>query len=520
MSDNGISVDNSKFEDVSRFPIPNSQKDLLSFLGLLNYFRDFIPGFASISKPLDELRNDNDLVKHWNVRHTEAFVSLKNKLFSAPILSFPDFNKPFYVACDASTFAIGAMLFQCKNSETSPLVPKNQKYIKFISSALRKAELNYSTSKRELLAIVYALSKFENNLLGEHFVIFTDHKPLTFLFSQTKLSSIHLSWADILLKFSYEIAFCPGNINTIPDFLSRLLPDSRKHVCALPTSNIEGQAAEFNNIALKLGKSVPSIDGRAEILSRLHSLSHDSADNLYKRVWNEGLVWPSLRVDCNNLVGSCEACMKCSISKQGFHPQTSLKASLPMDHVVIDLVGPLPPSENHRYVLVCIDVFTRFIFLKGLIEKTAKNTAYALFDIFCLFGLPKVVSSDNGPEFSNQVVGNLLEICDSKQRFSSPYHPQANGIVERAVRATLESLRRLVLGFTANWKSMLPLAQLQLNQRISSVNKSTAFSLMFSRGLIKLADYSHITLDEMDMEEWKKQLHLVSHTIFPAISES
>lgn len=67
---------------------------------------------------------------------------------------------------------------------------------------------------------------------------------------------------------------------------------------------------------------------------------------------------------------------------------------------------------------------------------------------------------------------------------------------------------------------MLLLAQLQFNQRISSVNKSTAFSHMFSRGLIKLVDYSHNTLDEMDMEEWKKQLHLVSHTIFPAISES
>ena len=518
ISSSGISVDPIKVEEVKHWPKPSSARDVQSFLGLMNYFRDFIPSYAYLAKPLDELRNSTNVIESWTMIHQASYENLKMALYNAPMLNLPVYTKPFYLATDASAFAIGAVLFQLKSETSSPFEPSNQNIVKFSSRSMHKAETRYSASKREMLAIIFALKKFENYILGQNFCIITDHKPLTYLLSQEHLSALQLTWADTLFKFSFSIIYCPGEDNILPDMLSRLLPDSQQAPVVASIHQVPNEE-NYEAIAMRYGKSVPCPPERISILADCHTLAHCSVDELYKAVWRKGYIWPNLRKDCEQYVGSCSACLRTTICKQGYHPQTSLLASLPMDHVAIDLVGPLPECTNYVYILVCIDVFTRFIFLRPLKDKSAHSVSAALLEVFSLFGPPKILQSDNGTEFANQVIEALLTSLNTEMRFTTPYHPQGNGIAERAVRATLDMARKCLNGLTADWSTMLPLIQLRLNSRVSAVHGSTPFSLMFARSINPLKNYEDLVAEDFNLSEWSANLSLVQDLIYPAISE-
>src|SRR3990167_470739 len=126
---------------------------------------------------------------------------------------------------------------------------------------------------------------------------------------------------------------------------------------------------------------------------------------------------------------------KIQYPKKGFHPLKSIEAELPMDHIGIDLAGPLPTTEDgYNYVLVVIDVCTKFTFLRALKSKLATEIAQSLFELFCDVGFPKIIQSDNGREFVNEIMDELCSQGGVDLRLISPYHPRANGITERAVQ--------------------------------------------------------------------------------------
>lgn len=230
--------------------------------------------------------------------------------------------------------------------------------------------------------------------------------------SQKHLSNLQLTWADLLLKFSFTIFYCPEKINNLPDHLSRLFPNTpiisnvTTSINSSQNSSTEPLAFEisaedpndsinsYTALALKYEKAVPRLDERKRILEECHILSHASSDELYKEIWRKGYVWPSLRMKCDNFVSSCIDCMRNTIVKRGVYPQVSLAACLPMDHLVIDLLGPLPPHHEHIYVMVCIDVFTRFNFLKPLKGSTTLSVSTSILDIIYVFGQSKILQCD------------------------------------------------------------------------------------------------------------------------------
>eukprot|EP00733_Pompholyxophrys_punicea_P000268 Pompholyxophrys_punicea_v1_NODE_58_length_4147_cov_5.424487.p2 type:complete len:226 gc:universal NODE_58_length_4147_cov_5.424487:112-789(+) len=162
-----------------------------------------------------------------------------------------------------------------------------------------------------------------------------------------------------------------------------------------------------------------------------------------------------------------------------------------MDHLAMDLIGPMPTTpDGYNYVLVLVDVFSRFVFLRALVDKSAASVALALLLIIADFGPPKIIQSDNGTEFVNDVVKGMLALLRVDQRCTSPYHPRANGLAERFVQTVTKTLLKLPQGEIVAWKELLPATQLMLNAKISVLHGATPFSAMFTRSLTAFEDFT------------------------------
>ncbi|KAL4280312.1 hypothetical protein GQ457_03G017100 [Hibiscus cannabinus] len=208
VSAQGIHVDDEKVKAIREWPIPTSISEVRSFHGLASFYRRFVKDFSTIAAPLTEIIKKS-VGFTWGVAQDEAFLALKDKLCSAPILRLPDFTNTFELECDASGIGIGAVLLQEKRS------------IAYFSEKLKGAQLNYSTYDKELLALVRSLEVWQHYLLPKDFVIHTDHESLKWLNGQGKLSKCHARWVEFIETFPYVIKYKQGKDNIVADALSR-----------------------------------------------------------------------------------------------------------------------------------------------------------------------------------------------------------------------------------------------------------------------------------------------------------
>ena len=188
---------------------PTSPKDLQSFLGLVNYFSDYIPFYSTLCAPLNRIRNDKkkDWSKPWEGNLLESFSKLKQALDSCMQLSYPDFSKPFFLATDGCKTGIGGVLYQIDSNNT-------KRYITFMSRSLSKSEQNYCITKIELLGIIYCLRRCQYYLYGRKFHLITDHKALTYIWTQKHLNAMLTRWYEELITYDFEPEHCPGLICT------------------------------------------------------------------------------------------------------------------------------------------------------------------------------------------------------------------------------------------------------------------------------------------------------------------
>ncbi|MBE2321387.1 hypothetical protein DVA67_036070, partial [Solirubrobacter sp. CPCC 204708] len=171
----GIEVDKAKVELLSNLPTPKCVKDIRSFLGHAGFYRRFIKDFSAISRSLCNLLA-KDVVFEWSEACEEAFKKLKSMLVSPPIMRPPVWDLPFEIMCDASDYAVGAVLGQ--REDKKPFV------IYYASKTLDSAQSNYTTTEKEFLAVVFALDKFRSYIVGSPIIIFTDHAALKYLLSK------------------------------------------------------------------------------------------------------------------------------------------------------------------------------------------------------------------------------------------------------------------------------------------------------------------------------------------------
>jgi len=199
---------------VEQAPAPTTKKQLRSFLGLIGYYRSFVPNFAAIAVPLTDLtRKGSPNLLEWTETHERAFETLKRHVINPPVLRLPDVNKTFILQTDASCEGIGAILLQEEGNIKHPVA--------FASKKLLPRERNYSTIEREALAIVWGIQKFENYLYGQHFYLETDHHPLQYLAKAQFTNSRLMRWALALQPYRFTVHAIKGSDNHGADFLSR-----------------------------------------------------------------------------------------------------------------------------------------------------------------------------------------------------------------------------------------------------------------------------------------------------------
>jgi hypothetical protein len=214
LGEQGVKPTTDMIDKIKRAPAPTTKKQLRSFIGLIGYYRSFVPNFAAIAVPLTDLtRKGSPNVLIWSEAQEKAFVALKSHICNPPVLRLPNVSKPFILQTDASDEGIGAVLLQEQDDVKHPVA--------FASKKLLPREKNYSTIEREALAIVWGVTKFENYLYGQHFYLETDHHPLQYLAKAKFTNGRLMRWALALQPYRFTIHAIKECDNVGADFLSR-----------------------------------------------------------------------------------------------------------------------------------------------------------------------------------------------------------------------------------------------------------------------------------------------------------
>jgi len=534
--------DPKKLEKLQRWVRPTTGKQIMTFLGFVNYLRDYIPNMSQFAAPLDKLRNLKIISdKDWTKKCEESFQALKFTLANPPVLQPYRKDLPLRVACDASQLGVGAILYQIDPEAEHP----QKRYIAFASRALNSGQRNYSATRRELLAVIFALQRFRYWLTDVHFTLETDHRALVFMLHHDHPNYMLGSWMDMLIDFDFTAVHCPGILNILPDALSRQYlhfsdltseitrhreqldqegvepvlkiravkrrkksADSSKKIADSPVTvdqvfdrivrgDIE-QPVHLNEwvshpekeirqlIKERFDKTVPLESQRERMVSECHhAIGHRGGEFMYKRLWNDGFYWPGMRKACTDVASVCLPCLRWNIGKTGYHPLMGIVATEPFRHIAIDLAdySHKPNKDGFRYVLVVVDLCTKYVVFRPLKEKTGVAVAAELFHIGNLFGHFKVLQSDNGTEFDNEILREYKSVMGNEHRFVTPYHASANGVVENMVRQLKSVLNKWMGGQVTEWPDRLSAVQYALNCNITSLTGTAPFSLLFGRAV-------------------------------------
>ncbi|CAI4220539.1 unnamed protein product, partial [Auanema sp. JU1783] len=266
------------------------------------------------------------------------------------------------------------------------------RYISFSARALTKSERNYSTTKRELLAIVYIFTKYHQWLYGNPFTLYTDHKALVYLNTQDIPNPMMLNWFETIFNYTFSVVHRPGIDNVLPDALSRLFSDednkleggktekilsNSSHTSATQT-NSDTTDGNTNRIAAvkAVDYMTPPPEERHSLLLNAHLLGHYGADHIVTTLHNDNLHWTNMKQEALSLVGNCPDCQLYNVGKHGYHPPRSILADAPGDHWAMDLGSfNVTSSNGNNYILVMVDMFTRFTILRALPDKSGATIA-------------------------------------------------------------------------------------------------------------------------------------------------
>ncbi|GJY36297.1 reverse transcriptase domain-containing protein [Tanacetum coccineum] len=397
ISKSGIEVDKSKVDVIAKLPHPTTVKGIRSFLGHAGFYRRFIQDFSKIARPMTHLL-EKETPFIFSKECIEAFETLKMKLTQAPILVAPDWDLPFEIMCDASDFAVGAVLGQRKTKHFQP--------IHYASKTMTEAQAHYTTTEKELLAVVYAFEKFRPYLVLSKSIVYTDHSALKYLLAKQDAKPRLLRWILLLQEFDVVIRDKKGAENLAADHLSRLenphqselekkeitetFPLETLRMVTFRGDDNSPWFADFANYHAgnfmikgmssqqkrKFFKDVKHyfwddpflfkicadqvirrcVSGQEafDILKACHSGptgGHYGANYTAKKIFDSGFYWPTIYKDAHDFVTRCDICQRQGkISQRDEMPQNSIQVCEIFDIWGIDFMGPFPYSRGNKKV--------------------------------------------------------------------------------------------------------------------------------------------------------------------------
>ena len=529
----GIGTDPDKTVTVKNWIVPTSTREVQRFLGLVGYYRRYIQDFSMIAKPLYRL-TERGRAFEWTNECDAAFQELKKRLISAPVLVFPNFNKPFLLDTDGSETGVGAVLSQLSDDGQECVVA-------YGSRTLSKAERKYNVTRKELLAVVTFVKHFRPYLLGRHFVLRTDHSALQWIYSMKEPEGQLARWLEQLQEYDFEVVHRKGRNHLNADALSRVQGPTQKDSAGvfavtpvagnlqllqqrdeniapiiqaissgktLTSKDAEGKPREFNQFIQQwdqlvvengiLYRRYESSDGntylqavapreiREEIVQQLHAGAfgaHLGENKTLSRL-KERFYWPG---HSDDVIKWCKTCATCAArknpSRRGRAPLQNVAAGYPMQIVAVDIVGPISPSTTgNTYILVASDYFTKWVEAYAIPNQEAVTVATKLVDeFFCRFSVPEQLHSDQGRQFESGVIQEVCRLLGIYKSRTTPYHPQSDGLVERFNRTLISMLATTVHNNPTDWELNLKKVCMAYNTSVHSSTGFSPFYLMFGR---------------------------------------
>lgn len=476
VSQNAVKPSKEKTKAIDEFPIPDTLRKVRSFLGLSQYYRRFISNFTRIAKPLTLLTRKNQPFI-WGTEQQRAFDSLKDKLTKPPVLAIFDPTKPCKLYTDASKDGIGATLTQISDDD-------EEHVIEYFSRRLDIHQQNYSASELECLAVVEAIEHFEV-YLSLPFTVITDHSALQWLLNFKKPKGKLYRWSVRLSVYTFKTIHKAGRQQQHVDALSRspvvMFAVNRKQnteteICQhLSTEELilEQQNSDMsfvrkpiirNGITTiyhnKLHKAVVPESLKLKVLKTFHEQYSHPGKNKTVHLISRHYWWPNIIKDIKRHVQSCKTCQLTKHSTQPT-PGSYVKPNpmlQPLDIIGLDTIvmGPSANNTAAKNIQVFIDHHSRYIWAYPTKTNTSQTIQTIIQNLLSSGLKPKRILTDCHLSFKSKIFNKFLSNNGIKHTFSTPYHPQTNGIVERANGTIISKVRAALLDYpTRKWSTVL-----------------------------------------------------------------
>lgn len=512
----GIRPDCERIQAIQNYHRPTNIRELRGYLGFINFYRRFQPNLARVTLPLTGLLRKGTKWQ-WTSEIERAFQESKETFAQHVLLCFPEPGEPFYISADASGHCVGAHLYQIREDGHHPIA--------FTSQSLDCHQQLYSVSELELLAIATALKKFRNYVIGAKVIVRTDHRALEHLQnshpSSPRLSRLMLS----LQEYDLEIQYVPGSENLIADCLSRYCSTHgsppTSHGVLIASINLPHSLQTFCGDIAQFQKRDPRLRGIFERTKKHHGLTNNNLLHngvLYQRV-NDGwrILLPSQIISeltrfihesyshigvrkCLTIIReafhdrclkkrvrldirSCLVCQQTKTSHAMHAKMLTVSAAHPRDLVAVDFYGPLPSSpENFRYILVMLDIATKFVRLYPLLKASGSAVLDCMVhDYIPNYGNVKAILSDNGTQFTSALWKSKMRQLNIKSIRTSIRHPAANP-AERYMGTLAQYLRAsLYREPHTRWCTKLRSVEVSMNETAHSTTLTVPASLFLGR---------------------------------------
>ncbi|KAI5182010.1 hypothetical protein NEOKW01_2150, partial [Nematocida sp. AWRm80] len=434
-----IRPDPEKITAIKNYPLPKDISELRSFLGIINYCREYVTKFADHTADLYALlKNESKKSKktiEWNENLRERFNTVKQIITQTTKLSQPDFNKVFILTTDASDKAIGAILAQKDHHG-------KERVISTFSKILDSTQKNYGITDRELLAVVKSIEHYRHFLIGKEFILRTDHKCLIYMNESKDQTSRLMRWSMKLAEYQFIVEYIKGEDNAADGF-------SRAYAIQMDRDP-------------KI-KNITNSGMIKEILKEYHLTSGHGSATAMKYLIKKKYYWKSMFSDIDKYTQSCEICQQSGKARINTENRI-IESKFPNQIWEIDIIGRLPETGKHnKFILVIIDHYTKWAETFAINAKTSKMVTSKLTTAINKHGTPFRIISDQGCEFNSNEVSRFAETHNIKWEFASPAHHTTIGAVERAIQTIFNKIRKLNDFKAKNWDQKLEQATLAYN---------------------------------------------------------